>query len=214
MGRRFCRWKTTLQTGGLPEHCVPILRKAVRDHKNIVVAGGTSTGKTTFLNSLIREVDPRERLLTIETVAELQVPHENWVPLEADDEQGYSVKRLLKSALRSRPDRIIVGEVRGPEAFDLMDAANTGHPGAFASIHANSGAEALDRLENLVLEGRPSMPLEAIRQRIGQTFEMVVHMERVEISGRAVRRLGEILSVHGYDKEKQIYLTTTIFKQE
>lgn len=203
-----------VREGTLSSEVAEYLRRAVAEHKNIIVSGGTSTGKTTFLNSLLREIDPDERILTIETVAELQISHKNLVRFEADEEQGYGVARLLKSALRSRPDRIIVGEVRGGEAFDLMDAANTGHPGAMASIHANSAVEALDRLENLVVEGRPAMPLPAVRQRVGQTFNVVVQMERVKVGDRFVRRLREIVELSGYDRQAQRYLLSTTFRQE
>lgn len=201
-------------SGALTESAAEVLRKAIRDRANVLVAGGTSTGKTTFLNALIKEIYIEEALLSIETVAELIIPHPNTRRFEADDEQGYSVQRLVKSALRSRPDRIIVGEVRGGEAFDFVDAANTGHPGSMASLHANSATEALDRLENLVLEGRPAMPLIAIRKRIGDTIDLVVHMERVAIGGRFVRRLGEIVAIQGYDRAADSYCLSSIFKSE
>jgi pilus assembly protein CpaF len=190
------------------------LRRAVRAHDTLLVAGGTSTGKTTFLNALAHEIDANERLLLIETVPELVVPHRNVVRLEADESLGYPVHRLLKSALRSRPDRILVGEVRGGEAFDFMDAANTGHPGSMGTVHANSAVEALARLENLVLEGRPAMPLAAVQARIAQTFRLVVHMERVRLGDRWQRRLGEVLQLHGHDPATRTYQTTSVFSQE
>jgi pilus assembly protein CpaF len=193
--------------GELPAATATLLREAVQARQNILVVGGTSTGKTSFLNSLIREIDPGDVLVLIETVPELLVTHENVRRLEADDEQGCTVQRLLKSALRSRPDRILVGEVRGGEAFDFMDAANTGHPGAMGSLHANSALEGLDRLENLVLEGRPSLPLRVLRQRIGQTFQLVVHMDRVVAGGRAWRRVAEILALEGFDAATDRYRT-------
>lgn len=124
------------------------------------------------------------------------------------------MQRLLKSALRSRPDRVLVGEVRGGEAFDFMDAANTGHPGSMGTIHANSAAEGLDRLENLVLEGRPAMPLAAIRKRIAQTFQLVVYMDRRVIDGRVVRGLGELLALSGLDSTNGNYVTQSIFTKE
>jgi pilus assembly protein CpaF len=200
-----------VQKGQIPAAAAEHLAKAVASRENILVAGGTSSGKTTFLNALIQEVDRGERLLTIEVVAELIVGHENTIRLEADDEQGYPVQRLLKSALRSRPDRIIVGEVRGGEAFDWLDAANTGHPGTLASLHANSAAEALARLENLVQEGRPVMPLQAIKQRIGDTLDLVVHMHRINEGGQEVRRLSALVQVDGFDPSNNQYRLNKIF---
>jgi len=203
-----------VRSGQLPECMAERLRAAVAAHSTVLVVGGTSTGKTTFLNALIQEIDPIERLLLIETIPELVVPHRNLVRLEADDEQGYSVQRLLRSALRSRPDRILVGEVRGGEAFDFMDAANTGHPGSMGTIHANSAREGIDRLENLVLEGRPAMPLAAIKTRIAQTFDLVVHMERCRVNGAWVRRLGAVLALEGFDLQRQQYLFDSLFTSE
>ena len=200
--------------GQLGQRHAAFLRHAVQTHQTLLVVGGTSTGKTTFLNALIQEIDRSERLLLIETIPELVVPHRNVVRLEADDEQGYPVHRLLKSALRSRPDRILVGEVRGGEAFDFMDAANTGHPGSMGTVHANSAREGIARLENLVLEGRPAMPLPAIKTRIAQTFNLVVHMQRRRIGDRWVRRLGEVLQLDGYDIPSQTYHTQTVFTEE
>lgn len=201
-------------SGSISSEVKRYLLEAVEAHKTILVVGGTSSGKTTFLNALIQAVDPEERLLAIETIPELIIPHQNVVRLEADDEQGYSVQRLLKSALRSRPDRVLVGEVRGGEAYDFMDSANTGHPGSMGTIHANSAIEGLDRLENLVLEGRPSMPLAAIRKRIAQTFNVVIYMDRRTVHGTVRRQLGELLELKGLDQTGNSYLIDTIFQQE
>ncbi|HEX4510552.1 MAG TPA: ATPase, T2SS/T4P/T4SS family [Burkholderiaceae bacterium] len=196
--------------GDLPSDVATFLQAAVRARSNVLVVGGTGSGKTTLLNALIREVDRDDVLILIETVPELRVEHENVRRLEADDEQGYTVQRLVKSALRSRPDRILIGEVRGGEAFDFMDAANTGHPGAMGSLHANSALEGLQRFENLVLEGRPHMPLDAIRQRIGGTFDLLVHMERAHVLGRPRRRVREVVRLDGYEATRARYLTRTI----
>lgn len=200
-----------VEAGLFPQEVADYLRKQVHAQANILVSGGTSSGKTTFLNTLVGEIPDHERLFVIETVPELQIRQSNVVRLEADDEQGASVQRLVKSGLRSRPDRFLVGEVRGPEAFDLMDAANTGHPGTMASLHANSPEEALDRFENLILEGRPTMPLVAIRKRIAQTFQVVVQMSRVSEGGRVVRRLGAIIELDGIDHATSQYVTRKVF---
>ena len=181
-------------SGSISSEVKRYLLEAVEAHKTILVVGGTSSGKTTFLNALIQAVDPEERLLAIETIPELIIPHQNVV--------------------RSRPDRVLVGEVRGGEAYDFMDSANTGHPGSMGTIHANSAIEGLDRLENLVLEGRPSMPLAAIRKRIAQTFNVVIYMDRRTVHGTVRRQLGELLELKGLDQAGNSYLIDTIFQQE
>jgi pilus assembly protein CpaF len=205
--RRSHSLRDSVAQGMLDEDQAALLAAAVRFRANVLVAGGTGSGKTTFLNALIREIDSEERLLFIETVPELDAPHWNLVRLEADDEQGYTVQRLVNSALRSRPDRVLIGELRGPEAFDFIDAANTGHPGSMATLHANSAREGLERLENLLLEGRPTMPLAAIRKRIAQTVHLVVHLQREWTGGRMARRLTEALAVRGLSSDGADYLT-------
>lgn len=203
-----------VQSGHLPEWVAQYLRNAVAQRQTILVIGGTSTGKTSFLSALIREIPDHEILLLIETIPEIAT-HQPFVRrLEADDEQGYPVSRLSKSALRSRPDRIFIGEVRGGEAFDFMDSANTGHPGSMGSLHANSPLDGLDRLENLILEGRPAMPLPSIKARIGQTFNLLVQMERKLIDGRYVRRISEVTRLLGYERGADVYTTETVFLQE
>jgi pilus assembly protein CpaF len=205
--RRALSLRDAVGQGLLDASLASALADAVRARANLLVVGGTGSGKTTFLNALIREIDIDERLLFIETVPELDAPHWNLVRLEADDDQGYPVQRLVKSALRSRPDRVLIGELRGGEAFDFIDAANTGHPGSMATVHANSAREGLERLENLLLEGRPNMPLAAIRRRIAQTLNVVVHLQRQCVGGRMVRRLTQALCVQGLCPERGEYLT-------
>lgn len=203
-----------VEAGTLSAALAARLAAAVRARTNLLVAGGTSSGKTTFLNALVQEIDPGDMLLTIETVQELLIPHPGARRFEADEEQGYGVQRLLKSALRSRPDRILIGEVRGGEAFDLMDAANTGHPGSMASLHANSAEEALERFENLVLEGRPAMPLAAVRRRLAGTFALLIHMDRVTVGGRQRRRVAEVVALQGYDRHEDRYRLQTLHRPE
>lgn len=145
-----------------PRRCALIL-EAVERRKNILVSGSTSSGKTTALNAMIVLIPPDERVVSIEDTRELQVKAPNWVAFEANEQAGIAIRHLVRLALRYRPDRIIVGEVRGAEAFDLMQAMNTGHDGGLATIHANSARDALARLEGLVLT-TPDVdwPLEAI----------------------------------------------------
>lgn len=203
-----------VRQGIITEEVAARLIAAVKAKLNILVVGGTSSGKTTFLNSLIAEIDPGERPISIETIIELVIPHGVAIRFEADDEQGLTVQRILKSVLRSRPDRILVGEVRGGEAFDFMDAANSGHPGSMGTIHANGPEEGLDRLENLVLEGRPQMPLAAIRKRIAQTFQLVVYMERGWVGGKRARYLKELIALNGLDQTSGAYQIEHIYRKE
>jgi pilus assembly protein CpaF len=194
-------------SGAMTQEVADYLRQAIRTHKNIIVAGGTSSGKTTLLNAMIAEIDPVERILTVEDPHELKVANPNWVAFEANEQLGYSIRDLVKQALRYRPDRILVGEVRGAEAFDLMQAANTGHDGTFATLHANSAADALDRLETMVLTAETGWPFVAVQKNIGKTFNVVLHMDRIE----GVRRLSELIEIQGYDVLKQEYKLKTIF---
>lgn len=164
---------------------VDFLRWAVASHKNILVSGSTSSGKTTFLNALITEIAKPEisrddRILTIEDTAELKVESPNHIGLEANAEHEVSIRNLVRLALRMRPDRIVVGEIRGAEAYDLLDALNTGHSGGFCSMHADSARMALTRLESMVRmhPDAANLPLDALRSQIASTFNFVVHAAR------------------------------------
>lgn len=201
-----------VEQGAITPAVADFLTNEVRTAQNMLVVGGTSTGKTTFLNALIQKIPLDARLFVVETVEELIIEHENVVRLEADEEQGYSMLRLVRSGLRSRPDRFLLGEIRGPEAFPFMEAAMSGHDGLMGSLHANSGAEGLDRFEGLVQEARPAMALSEIRRRIAQTFSTVVHMERTtDESGRVVRRLGEVIRIHGIEDNTGSYKLEKLF---
>ncbi len=167
------------------------LKALVRAKKNILVAGGTSTGKTTFLNALLREVPDDERLLVIEDTAELNIKQPNQIRLVANPRIGIDARILLRLALRMRPDRIVVGEVRGGEAFDLMQAWNTGHDGGAASIHASSPEGAIRRLETLVLTANTGWPIEAIHHAVIHTVDYIVHL----IRRRGRRQIAQIVKV-------------------
>ena len=186
-----------------------LLRWIVKTRKNVIVAGATSSGKTTFLNAMIAEIDETDRVLTIEDTPELNVKVPNCVSLESNEQEGVTTRDLLRLALRFRPDRIIVGEVRGGEAYDLMQAANTGHDGCFATVHANSAYAALSRLETLVLTSGIQWPHEAIRSQIAGTFEYVVFMVRK--NGK--RRLEEIIEMDGFDGETGQYKVNFLFQR-
>lgn len=194
--------------GAIPEEMAGVLRKMVQERKNVVVAGGTSSGKTTFVNALIGEVDPCDRVLTIEDTQELKVKVPNWVPLISNEQEGVTTRDLVRLSLRFRPDRIIVGEVRGGEAFDLLDAANTGHDGCLATLHANNCAGALSRFESLVLRAGINWPHEAIKAQIADTFDFVVFMARVKTG----RKLAEILAIKGFDFDSKRYITEEVYR--
>lgn len=192
-----------LASGGIDQRQLDLIRTAVLSRKNFIISGGTSSGKTTFLNAAIGLIPTRERVISIEDTREINVKAPNWVAFEANEQAGITIRHLVRLALRYRPDRIVVGEVRGPEAFDLMQAMNTGHDGGFATIHANSARDALARLEGLVLTCDIGWPLEAIRDQVGRTFDYVVHLERGNLDG--VRRVVEIAEMYGYDHDRRDY---------
>ncbi len=171
------------------------LRGAIACGQNILLAGGTSSGKTTLLNALLGEVDPAERVISIEDSPEInpEIPH--WVPLQSRPDGAGSLGALVRLALRLRPDRIVVGEVRGGEAADLLQATQTGHAGVLATVHAGSAREALHRLEVLALGARLGWPLEAIREQVGAGFQRVCFL--VKVKGR--RLLRESCELSGWE---------------
>lgn len=198
-----------IQQGVLTAEVAALLQDLVLRRENILIAGSTDSGKTTFLNSLLNVVPTSQHVLTIEIVPELLIKLPILTRWEADPEQGATVRALVKAALRYCPDRIIIGEVRGGEAYDLMLAANTGHAGSMASLHANSAIDGLAQFEMYALEGRDRLPLSAMRMRIASTFRYVFFMSRTG----AKRRLTEIIKVHGYSVANEVYEYETIFSQ-
>ena len=189
-------WKT------LDRGTATYLRKAVEEKKNIFVCGGTASGKTTLLNVLSNFIPKEERIITIEDAAELRLAHlENVVTLETRNENvegkgKISMRDLIRASLRMNPDRIIVGEVRGGEALDMLQAMNTGHEGSLSTGHANSCTDMLMRIETMVLMGA-DMPLEAIRQQIASAIDLLIFVEKRKSDGR---RVSEIRQVLGYRK--------------
>lgn len=189
-----------VQAGIMTTEQMEILCDAVRDHRNILATGGTGGGKTTLLNALIRELTrqyPNERLIIVEDTAELQCVAKDFVQYHTCAER--SMTDLVRMTMRMRPDRILVGEVRGPEALDLLMAWNTGHEGGIATLHANNAAAGLTRLSTLV-SMHPNAPRD-IEPLIGEAVDIVVHIARTE-KGRIVR---ELLEVEGFDRSKQEY---------
>ena len=158
------------------------LRTAVRTRRNILVSGGTATGKTTFLNALIREIPVEERLITIEDTPELRVPHANAVGLLAVrgdlGEAPVTANDLVSASLRLRPDRIILGELRGPEAFAFLRAVNSGHPGSMTTVHADSAAGAIEQIVLLVLQGGTRLRREDVRDYVRQSIGLYVQLAR------------------------------------
>lgn len=186
---------------GLNKQWTDFLKLLVRARMNIVVAGGTGVGKTTFLNLLLQEMTPKERIITIEDTRELQFNLPNVVRLEARpavaDMKGLAIRDLLKNTLRMRPDRIIVGEVRGGEVFDLLQAMNTGHEGSMTSVHANSPGECLLRLENLYLLSGHDLPLKALRYQISTALDFIIQIRRDKNGQRIVHQISEVANMEG-----------------
>ncbi len=181
---------------------VEFLRERVRSRTNLVVSGGTGTGKTTLLNALSAFIPDGERIITIEDPIELRLQQRHAVAMEArppnaEGRNEVTQRDLLRNALRMRPDRIIVGEVRGGEAFDMMQAMNTGHEGSLTTVHANSARDALARIENMVLMAGLELPLRVIREQMASALRLVVHLARFSDGRRAVVSLSEIANLEG-----------------
>ena len=179
--------------------------------RNLLISGGTGTGKTTLLTALGKFIPADERILLIEDTAEIQLAHENLVHFEARREQNgtpaVSIRDLLKAALRHRPDRILVGEVRGGEAFDLLQLLNTGHSGTISTIHASSAKQGLARFTSCVLQSGVDLPYRAIKTNIGDSLNVVVQIER-----RPGRRfISEVLEINSYDPDADLFDFSAIY---
>ncbi len=196
--------KDLLAFGTLTEEAAEFLAKLVEAKYNIFISGGTGSGKTTFLNALSYYIPQEERIITIEDNAELQIKNiPNIVKMETRNAnvegcKEITIRDLIKTSLRMRPDRIIVGEVRGGEAIDMMQCLNTGHDGSMSTGHANSSADMLNRLETMVLMGM-DLPVSAIRQQIASGIDIIVHLGRLRDKGR---RVLEIVEVIGYENDE------------
>lgn len=197
-----------IQYGSITSEIAEKLALLVKAKYNIFISGGTGSGKTTFLNALSNFIPQDERVITIEDSAELQITGvDNLVSLEtrnanASGVGAISIRDLIKSSLRMRPERIVVGEVRGGEALDMLQAMNTGHDGSLSTGHANSTQDMLSRLETMVLQGADGLPLEAIRQQIGSAIDIIVHLSRLRDKSRKTMEITEVLGV----KDGQIIL--------
>jgi pilus assembly protein CpaF len=191
-----------VERGSLSSTQCELLEQAVGDRRSILVSGGAGAGKTTLLNALSGFIDSGERIVTIEDAAELRLQQRHVVRLESrpasvEGKGEVTVRDLLRNALRMRPDRIVIGEVRGPEALDLLTALNTGHEGALSTLHANSAADALSRLETLALMAGVGLPHEAIAEQVQRGVDLVVHVERRPDGSRRVAEVAEVVRVAG-----------------
>ena len=189
------------------------LRLAVLERQNILISGGTGTGKTTVLTALSSFIPPQERVLVIEDTAEIQIQIPNLVRFEARREQNglpaITIRELLKASLRHRPDRILLGEIRGAEAFDLLQLLNTGHSGTISTVHANSATQALSRFTSCVLESGVELPYRAIKNNIADSLNILVHLER-----RPGRRfVSEVAAISGYRPELDRYELNPLFNR-
>jgi pilus assembly protein CpaF len=199
--RKFARNRLTFQDmirlGTLTSETNEFLERCVQAKLNVLISGGTGTGKTTLLNVLSEAIPDSDRIITIEDSAELQLHQRHLLRLESrppniEGEGEVSIRDLVRNSLRMRPDRIVVGEVRGAEALDMLQAMNTGHEGSLSTVHANSPRDALSRIETMVLMAGFEMPLRAIRQQISSALDLVVQIERLDDGNRRVTSITEV----------------------
>ncbi len=219
--RKFSKEPMTIakliQYGSLTQEIADKLEMLVKAKYNIFVCGGTGSGKTTFLNALSNYIPHDERVITIEDSAELQIVGvDNLVRLETRNANTsgageITIRDLIKSSLRMRPERIVVGEVRGGEALDMLQAMNTGHDGSLSTGHANSTHDMLSRLETMVLQGAPGLPLEAIRQQIASAVDIIVHLSRLRDKSRKTMEITEVL---GYENGEIILNPLYVFEED
>jgi pilus assembly protein CpaF len=188
--------------GSLTAEARDLLAATVAARRSILISGGTGSGKTTLLNALSTYIEPHERVITIEDAAELALRQPHVVRLETrpasvEGRGEVTIRDLLRNALRMRPDRIVIGEVRGPEALDLLSALNTGHDGALSTVHANSPEDSLRRLETLALMAAVGLPHDAVREQVARGIEIVVHLARGGDGSRAVVEIAEVVPIAG-----------------
>ena len=206
--RKFPARQVTLEsmveTGQMTSELAKFLKLSISGRMNIIIAGGTGSGKTTLLNALSAAISPDERVVTIEDSAELRLQQPHVVRLEAKiattqdkAHQAVSIRDLVKNALRMRPDRIIVGESRGAEALDVLQAMNTGHDGSMTTLHANGPRDALGRLETMVSVAMPQLPIRLVRQQIASTVNLIIHMARCKDGVRRIMYVSEVAGMEG-----------------
>ncbi len=216
--RKFSEKPITLDMmqgfGSMSQKMATALKIAGAARMNIVVSGGTGSGKTTMLNALSKLIDPGERVITIEDAAELRLQQPHWLPLETrppnlEGQGAITIRDLVINALRMRPDRIILGEIRGPECFDMLAAMNTGHDGSMCTLHSNSPREALARMENMVLMSDIKVPKEAISRQIADSVDLIVQVKRLRDGSRRTTNITEVVGMEG-----EVIVTQELFKFE
>src|SRR5690349_5740 len=199
--RKFSKKRLTLdemiKIGTLNAESVDYLQRCVHAELNILISGGTGSGKTTLLNALSSAIPDEDRIVTIEDAAELQLNQRHVLRLESrpkniEGEVEIPIRELVRNSLRMRPDRIIVGEVRGAEALDMLQAMNTGHDGSLSTVHANSPRDALARVETMVLMAGYDLPIKAIRQQVASALDLIIHLERLQDGSRRVTSITEV----------------------
>ncbi len=205
------KMKDLIEVGTVTAELAIQLEDYVAQRKNILICGGTSSGKTTLANLLTEFIPDHERIVLIEDTAEIQIQKANVLRFEARREQNglpaVTIRDLLKATLRHRPDRIIVGEIRGGEAFDLLQLLNTGHSGTLSTVHANSAAQGISRFTTCVLQSGVEMPYRAIKSNIGESLDILVQIERRPGS----RFVSEVLEIRGYCPETDLYDFRSLF---
>ena len=203
-----------IAAGTLDQHLANRLEDYVLSRKNVLISGGTSCGKSSLLNILARFIPEDERILLIEDTAEIQLGHANLVRFEARQAQngasGIAIRDLLKAALRHRPDRLILGEIRGGEAFDLLQLLNTGHAGTLSTIHANSAKQGLARFTSCVLQSGVELPYRSVKSNIADSLQVVIQIERRP--GR--RYISEVLEINGYDPDADLFDYCVIYQRQ
>ena len=219
--RKFSKTPMTIEKlisyGSITREIADKLRLLVKAKYNIFISGGTGSGKTTFLNALSNYIPRDERVITIEDSAELQITGvDNLVSLETRNANAsgagqITIRDLIKSSLRMRPERIVVGEVRGGEALDMLQAMNTGHDGSLSTGHANSTQDMLSRLETMVLQGAAGLPLEAIRQQIASVVDIIIHLSRLRDKSRKTMEITEVV---GYEDGQIVLNPLYVFEED
>jgi pilus assembly protein CpaF len=216
--RKFSEKPITLDMmtgfGSMSDKMATLLKIAGASRMNVVISGGTGSGKTTMLNALSKMIDPGERVITIEDAAELRLQQPHWLPLETrppnlEGQGAITIRDLVINALRMRPDRIILGEIRGPECFDLLAAMNTGHDGSMATLHSNSPRECLARMENMVMMSDIKIPKEAISRQIADSVDLIVQVKRLRDGSRRTTNITEVIGMEG-----DVIVTQELFKFE